>query len=972
MKGIANSSVIICLALLLGWGSCSAAFAEQNYAPGEVLVRFKPEATAADIGSINGRIGCQVIREIKFIEVYHLRITSRLSVEDAVERYNRQPTVDFAEPNYRIGLLQRFPNNAERWPDDDTFDPAEPEYGWQWSLDNWGQTGGTVDADIDAPQMWRMITSADPDVIVAILDTGIDLDHPDLGANIWTNPDEIPGNGVDDDDNNYIDDVQGYDFVNGDNDPDDDDSHGTHVAGIIGAVGDNGMGIAGIAWNVQLMPIKVIEPNVASDHAANVCLGIDYAMHENAKIMNMSFRLFEYSQAVDLAIDRANDQGILVVAAAGNFASDNDADPLYPASYDDPNIIAVAASNHNDDLWFWGPGSGSNWGATSVDLAAPGEDIYSTVRVEDGSYASYTGTSMAAPHVSGVAALCWSLEPWLDHLQLKDLLLDDPESFNAADKEKKPAFQGLVLTEGRLRAAQNADFGDAADPPYPTSWPPLGWGAVHLDCGLEWLGEDISLERDALNLDGTDTDGVPNLVDMDGFDDGVAYFPPYFCKPFLFDRVDVVVTVSDPISGRYGDEKLLYLSSFFDFNDDGDWGDIFTCVAPGDAPEHLLIQTVGGPGAFSVVNPLPDNVVIIDPSLWGPPPTRQSLLFELYFYSPHVEQIADLIWTRFRVEYDDHLWPSPDHKFVGTEFDYSLFGEVEDSLIENEIPSRCYIIQDHDTPAIYFEDFAAGVALAKYFDPLVYCDQPAYPLMIDYLEFYLYDFAEVGSVDVRVSLHRVSEDICFGPGTQTYLSEPLTVTTFYPEMTYLYLPHQVCVWEPFFISLQYATGEPGYTPSFLFDDEPYPCDTCHAWVWYLGIESQPQWWEWYDFWMPPAPGCPIIRMSGFANYPYCEEYYLCGDCTDDGLVDGSDVVHLIGYLFREGPPPEPLCVGDANCSGLVDGGDVVYLLAYLFRSGPPPGPGCCTLKRAGEEPASPKTKGEMPKKKAVRMRLPRF
>jgi hypothetical protein len=634
--------VITSLALILFWLMSPFTVAREKYVPGEVLVRFRSGTSAADISSINRSIGCEVIRQIEFIKVYHLKIISGRSVEEAVEIYNQNPRVEFAEPNYIGEAAQGVPddprviNNAEMWPDDPTFDPVRPEYGRQWPLDNWGQTGGTVDADIDAPQMWRMITEADPDIIVAILDTGVDWDHEDLLENIWQNLAEDadgdghtiefvgpgwafdPGDldGLDNDGNNYIDDLVGFDFPDNDSDPDDPHGHGTHVAGTVGAVGNNGIGMTGVCWSVQLMPVRILDAG-GHGNTADLCLGIDYAMHGEAKIINMSLQNYEYTHSLEFAVDRADQQGILVVAAAGNANRDIDVpgQESYPGSLPNLNVITVGASNHNDARWVWGAGSGSNWGAASVDLAAPGEEIYSTIPGD--AYDWYTGTSMATPHVSGVAALCWTLERILDpaitHLQVKDMLLDDPTSFNAADKEKKPAFRlggaGEVLTEGRLRAAQNADFGDAPDPPYPTFWPPLGWGALHLDCGLEWLGEDISLERDVLNLDGTDTDGIANLVDSDGFDDGVGFFPPYFCKPEIFDRVDVVVTVSNPISGRYGADKFLYLSSFFDFNDDGDWADVFMCVAPGDAPEHLLIQTVGGPGAFSVVNPLPDNVV---------------------------------------------------------------------------------------------------------------------------------------------------------------------------------------------------------------------------------------------------------------------------------------------------------------------------------------------------------------------------
>jgi subtilisin family serine protease len=730
----------------------------------ELIVYFTAGTDSSTIDSINQAIGCELKERFTFeledttINAYWLSIILDLSVPEAIEKYKNSPNVYFAEPSFIRQPTQRVLNNAELWPADPTFIPGHPAgtFGWQWSLDNWGQAFPgrpppppplTVDADIDAPQMWRMLTHSD--VIVGILDTGIDWEHPDLTANIWQNLGEdlngngmtiIPGvppvfdpgdlNGVNNDGDPpglFQDDVIGWDCVAWGNNPTDPDGHGTHVAGIVGAVGGNGVGVTGVCWSVNLMPVRVLGPGAG---IGAECWGIIYTVNKGARILNMSLGGPGYSFLEHLCIFWAQLNDVLVVAAAGNAGVNVDlpANYEYPVCLSNPaaiplilgwwptippipifnplpfaqNIIGVAASDYDDAK----PGF-SNWGAVSVHLAAPGHPIYSTVpHAGPGpDYNWMSGTSMAAPHVSGVAALCWTLEPWLTYLQLKRVLLDDPASFNAADKEKKPAFQlggaSPVVTEGRLRAAQNADFGDAPDPPYPTFWPPLGWGALHLDCGLEWLGYDISLERDALDLV-TDTDGIPNpnLIDNDGFDDGVTFFPPYFCKGRVMDRVDVEVRVSNPISGRYGPlvngGKFLYLSSFFDFNGDGDWGDVFTCLALNDAPEHLLIQAVGGPGAPSVIGFVPPpgggpgNVVVIDPSVWGGFPTQQSRIFELYFYSPPAAQVSGTIWSRFRLEYDDQIWPTPNNKFLGTEFDYSLFGEVEDyvqRVITVQIPT---------------------------------------------------------------------------------------------------------------------------------------------------------------------------------------------------------------------------------------------------------------------------------------------
>src|SRR5262249_46664784 len=249
----------------------------------------------------------------------------------------------------------------------------------QWALHNTGQDsmfgvwlGGTPDADIDAPEAWDTATSSN--AIVAILDTGITWAHPDLSANIWTNPGEIAGNGLDDDGNGFIDDVRGWDFVNNDNDPDDDHGHGSHVAGIIGAVGDNGEGVSGIVWHARLMAVKVIGAD-GTGRLSDAVAGLEYAVAKGAKVANASWGYYTFPgeeaahQALHDAIAAAQASNLLFVTAAGNDSLNTDlpGNTFYPAGFNLDNIISVAATDNTDAL-----ASFSNYGPTSVDVGAPG------------------------------------------------------------------------------------------------------------------------------------------------------------------------------------------------------------------------------------------------------------------------------------------------------------------------------------------------------------------------------------------------------------------------------------------------------------------------------------------------------------------------------------------------------------------------------------------------------------------------
>jgi subtilisin family serine protease len=307
-----------------------------------------------------------------------------------------------------------------------------------WGLHNVGQSGGVADADIDAPEAWD-ITTGSPSVTVGVVDTGIRYTHQDLSANMWVNPGEVPGNSVDDDSNGFVDDVYGINAITRSGDPMDDNGHGSHCAGTVGAVANGGGAHVGVAWNVRLMALKFLAAD-GSGYSSDAITCIDYAIDKGVDILSNSWGGGGYSSAMASAIQRAQAAGILFVAAAGNESNDNDSGPSYPASYTMNNVIAVAALDRSDQL-----ASFSNYGATSVDLGAPGVSIFSCVSASDSSYGTYNGTSMATPHVSGVAALLKAQFPSISLAELRQRLLSTTVTV--------PALAGRCVTGGRVNAA---------------------------------------------------------------------------------------------------------------------------------------------------------------------------------------------------------------------------------------------------------------------------------------------------------------------------------------------------------------------------------------------------------------------------------------------------------------------------------------------------------------------------------------
>jgi subtilisin family serine protease len=361
---------------------------------------------------------------------------------------------------------------------------AEPRFGDQWGLQNAGQSvggaAGRAGSDIHASAAWAMATGEG--VTVAVIDCGINPSHPDLAANLWSNGAETK-NGVDDDRNGFVDDLRGADFIGADGDPTDPaGGHGTAVAGVVAAA-HNGTGIAGVAPGARIMDLRAFKIHVG--RASDVVAAIDYAVANGARIINGSFGNYALPATVEAAIERAGARGVLFVAAAGNNSVDTDAVPFYPAAFDSPTLVSVAATDSRDEL-----ASFSNFSRRSVDLAAPGANILTTV---GSGYAYTNGTSLAAPATAGVAALILSREPGLGPLELKQRLLDSAERIDA--------LAGITVSGGRLDARAALDPAARADRGGPSSGGTVAVdrGVLHVDAG-DRTRNDLELRSDAGSL----------------------------------------------------------------------------------------------------------------------------------------------------------------------------------------------------------------------------------------------------------------------------------------------------------------------------------------------------------------------------------------------------------------------------------------------------------------------------------------
>lgn len=415
------------------------------YEPGELILRTKGGFSTQSV-SVVEELGATVLDEFQTSgdllkseagEFLHLKLPSGVSVEGAMAALASDQRVEFAAPNHVYELEELAP--SENLPEGDGLAASSPndiEYPKLYGLHNQGQTGGTPDADIDAPEAWTIQngrTQEQRGPIVAVIDTGVDYRHEDLQGNMWTNPGEIPGDGIDNDRNGVVDDVHGYNAFSDTGDPMDRQGHGTHVAGTIGAQGNNGKGVVGVSQNANIMAVKIFNDS-GRTNAAAIIRGIQYADQMGARLANNSWGGGAPNVGIKAAFAESR---AMHLVAAGNDGKNNDLRPSYPANYDLPNIISVAATDHQDKLARF-----SNYGQ-EVDLAAPGVNTFSTVP-GDG-YRSMSGTSMATPHVTGAAALVVSQFPEISNDELRSRLLENVDT--------KPQLEGRVLTNGRLNVA---------------------------------------------------------------------------------------------------------------------------------------------------------------------------------------------------------------------------------------------------------------------------------------------------------------------------------------------------------------------------------------------------------------------------------------------------------------------------------------------------------------------------------------
>jgi subtilisin family serine protease len=413
---------LLCLFLLLAT-AVSAQKSSSAFVPDEILVKFSKRTRAEGAQALSDRFGATLVETLGDLGWTRIRVPNGLTVEQTIALYRETGEVESAQPNfyYRLALT-----------------PNDTQFGSMYGL-----------TKISAPAAWDLTTGSSS-VVVADIDTGLRYTHEDLAANSWTNPGEINNNGIDDDLNGFVDDFYGYDFRYNDSNPIDENGHGTHTAGTIGAVGNNALGVTGVNWNVKIMAIKIYSPSGTDSTSAMLVNAYNYVrlMKQrgiNIRVTNNSYgdcpESCGYDQATRDALEELGNAGVLNVFAAGNSARNIDTGaPFYPASYDLPTILSVASSTSTDAR------SGfSNFGATSVDLAAPGSSILSTTFSTNSTYGSLSGTSMATPHVAGAAALLSAYNPNLSAASLKATLMNTVDPL--------VAWAGVVKTGGRLNVS---------------------------------------------------------------------------------------------------------------------------------------------------------------------------------------------------------------------------------------------------------------------------------------------------------------------------------------------------------------------------------------------------------------------------------------------------------------------------------------------------------------------------------------
>jgi len=464
-----------------------------DYVPDEVLVRFKPGTTGAAMAAAHAATGSSVAKAFSLVDNLRLvKLAPGVDVKRALQHYRQHPDVLYAEPNWIVEAVETIPNDTS--------------FGDLWGLKNIGQSGGTVDADIDATNAWD-IQKGSGDVVVTVIDTGVDYTHLDLAANMFQNIPDCNTNGIDDDGNGYIDDCYGYDFVNNDPNPMDDNNHGTHVSGTIGAIGNNAAGVVGVNLNVKIMACKFLNSGGSGSTAGAIsCMDYVKTMKQTMNVpiiaTSNSWGGGGFSQGLYDAIEAHRQAGILFIAAAGNSNSNNDVGGFYPANYYLSNVISVAATTRTD-----AKAGFSSYGRHTVHLGAPGDQILSTTI--GNTYSTFSGTSMATPHVTGVAALL-AANGISDWKAIKNRILAGSEittamEFTTITGKRLNAYGALTCSNSvvlaRLRPTLNTVVGSVGTP--------INLDALHINCAAPNGLVNVNVSTgDVVTLQDPDGDGI--------------------------------------------------------------------------------------------------------------------------------------------------------------------------------------------------------------------------------------------------------------------------------------------------------------------------------------------------------------------------------------------------------------------------------------------------------------------------------
>ncbi len=600
-----------------------------RFSPDRILVRFA-EGTS-ESAMVAARGASPLLRSYKGVErLQLLAVPSGLDVDTAIAHYRAQPNVVYAEPDYLVETQAT---------------PSDTQFAALWGL----HSGAGV--DIDAPEAWNLTTGSTT-VVVGVIDTGIDYTHPDLTANVFRNALECNGNGLDDDANGHVDDCHGIDTANNDTDPFDDNAHGTHVAGTIGASGNNGVGVVGVNWNVQIAACKFLGAD-GSGFISNAIECLDYfkALKDrgvNLVATNNSWGGGGYSQALSDAIDAHLQRGILFVAAAGNAASDNDGTAAYPANYGHPNVISVAATTRTDTR-----ASFSNFGRRTVHVAAPGAEILSTT--PGATYSTFNGTSMAAPHVTGLAALLKAQDPARDWRTIKNLILAGGDEVDAGvdtiSRRRLNAF-GSLACSNRVVASRLQPVGSSI-----TAVPgaPVMLSAVNIDCDAPRGTVAVTVTPGTAGVSLHDDGVAPDRIAGDGVYSGhfVPPTPGTFTLTFPGGDLVSLQVMSEYVAQTTAFAYRSIAGQNLELSDDGTAvvASPFPILFGGGSFQSLFVNSNGsvsfggGHTAFSNVPlPSPATNTLVSP-FWDDlrpfPGTGRNAFFEVIGTAPNRELVVE-------------------------------------------------------------------------------------------------------------------------------------------------------------------------------------------------------------------------------------------------------------------------------------------------------------------------------------------